>query len=87
VSVKGWKKNENIVLEVSNTGPGIPEKDIDRIFEQFYRVEKSRAIVHGGSGLGLAIAKKIVQLHEGTIQSCNTSDQRVKITVLFPVSS
>jgi signal transduction histidine kinase len=87
VSVKGWKKNENIVLEVSNTGPGIPEKDINRIFEQFYRVEKSRAIVHGGSGLGLAIAKKIVQLHEGTIQSCNTSDQRVKITVLFPVSS
>lgn len=87
VSVKGWKTNENIVLEVSNTGPKIPERDIDRIFEQFYRVEKSRAIVHGGSGLGLAIAKKIVQLHEGKIQSCNTADQRIKITVSFPLSS
>lgn len=87
VLIKGWKTDENIILEVSNTGPKIPEKDLDLVFEQFYRVEKSRATQHGGSGLGLAIAKKIVELHEGNIQICNTPDQFVKITVSFPLSS
>ncbi len=86
VAVKGWKTNKNILLEVSNTGLQIPEKNLDRVFEQFYRVEKSRATIHGGSGLGLAIAKKIVQLHDGSIQICNTPDQLVKITVSFPLA-
>ena len=57
-----------MTITVANTGPGIEEAEIDKVFEQFYRVEKSRSIEHGGSGLGLAIAKRIVELHNGTIK-------------------
>lgn len=87
VTVKGGISDGEIVLELSNTGPNIPEKDLNLVFEQFYRVEKSRATHLGGSGLGLAIAKKIVQLHGGTIQIGNTPDRLVKITVCFPLTT
>lgn len=83
VIVEGKKTNQGIVLEVSNTGQRIPQKDLDRIFEQFYRVEKSRSTTHGGSGLGLAIAKKIVELHDGTILISNEPRNFIKTTILF----
>ena len=67
VIVKGKETDRGINLEISNTGRMIPEEELELVFEQFYRVEKSRSINHGGSGLGLAIAKKIVELHSGTI--------------------
>jgi two-component system phosphate regulon sensor histidine kinase PhoR len=52
---------------VSDNGLGIPEKDIPRVFERFYRVDKSRARDAGGSGLGLAIVKHIVEAHKQSI--------------------
>jgi len=54
-------------LVFANTGPGIAPSDQSRIFDQFYRCEKSRSTAHGGSGLGLAIVKRIVELHDGDI--------------------
>ena len=51
-----------------NTGSGIPTEELDRVFEQFYRVEKSRSLEYGGSGLGLAIVRQIVRLHGGEVQ-------------------
>ncbi len=81
--VEGRKTNRGIVLEISNTGQPIPEEDLDLIFEQFYRVEKSRSTTHGGSGLGLAIAKKIVELHDGTIEMSNEPGARIKIKVFL----
>lgn len=54
-------------ITIRNTGPGVPEAEVSNVFEQFYRVEKSRSMRHGGSGLGLAIVKRIVELHGGTI--------------------
>ena len=83
--VKGSKTGQGIRIEVGNTGRPIPEEDLERVFEQFFRVEKSRAITHGGSGLGLAIAKKIVELHDGTIHITNEPGQLIKVTVFFPV--
>lgn len=61
-----------ITVEVSDNGPGIAEEDIPRLFERFYRVEKSRSRNEGGSGIGLAIVKKIVQAHGQTISVRST---------------
>ena len=71
-------------IEISNSGLQIPEQDIPRLFEQFYRVEKSRSQALGGSGLGLAIARKIVSLHNGTIVIRNGSNRMIQTIIELP---
>jgi signal transduction histidine kinase len=63
------KYNNNIVLSVTNSGKGIPEEYIDKLFDRFYRVDKSRSRNSGGYGLGLAIAKSIIKQHGGKISA------------------
>ena len=59
--------NGDLVVSVSDTGPGIPEADLENIFEEFRQAEGSLAQRKGGTGLGLAIAKKIIEMHGGKI--------------------
>jgi len=61
------KEADRLILEVEDNGPGIPGSEKERIFDRFYRVEKSRNRGRGGSGLGLAISRAIVELHGGRI--------------------
>ena len=70
--VRFYTLEDIITIEVSDNGPGIDEEHIPRLFERFYRVEKSRNRNEGGSGLGLAIVKKIIQAHGQTINVRST---------------
>ena len=74
------------VLTFRNSGRTIPPEKLDRIFEQFFRLDESRASRTGGAGLGLAIARQIVELHGGTI-SAESADEHICFTVRLPFAS
>ena len=73
-----------VTITVSDEGPGIPEEDLSRVFERFYRVDKSRARDPGGTGLGLAIVKHLVGLHGGEVRAENRAEGGAKFTVTLP---
>jgi signal transduction histidine kinase len=68
VDVSVEEDESNLEVRISDTGVGIPEEDLEQLFERFYRVNKDRSRSTGGSGLGLAISKEIVTLHGGEIE-------------------
>jgi two-component system, OmpR family, sensor histidine kinase CiaH len=78
------KDNNNIVFSLNNTGKGIPEEHIDRIFDRFYRLDKSRGRDSGGYGLGLAIAKAIIEQHGGKISAKSVSDENTTFKIEIP---
>ena len=69
---------------IENTGPGVPEEDLPKVFDQFYRVEKSRSLDYGGSGLGLPIVKRIVELHKGRVDIESKQGERTRVIVRLP---
>ena len=83
VDVKVLDGSEEVTVSVSDTGIGIAEKDIPRLFERFYRVDKGRSRATGGTGLGLAIAKEIVSQHGGSI-AAHSQERTTRFEVRLP---
>ena len=75
---------DRIAISVSDEGPGLPDEDMARVFERFYRVDKSRARDPGGTGLGLAIVKHLVELHGGAVGAENRAEGGARFTVTLP---
>ena len=72
-------------MRLIQTGPGIPENELEKVFDQFHRVEKSRFLLHPGAGPGLSIAKRIVQIHGGRIWKEIRFGQWARAQVILPV--
>ncbi|MBK9712597.1 MAG: HAMP domain-containing protein [Kouleothrix sp.] len=88
LQIADWVAPESqsaIVVEVADTGEGIAPEDLPRIFEHFYRGEKSRSRATGGAGLGLAIARGIVEAHGGRIWAESTLDQGTCVRFTLPL--
>lgn len=75
-----------VAVTIGNTGPGVPQAEIPKVFDQFYRAEKSRSARGGGSGLGLAIVKRIVELHGGKVEFESRPESWTRVTVSLPLT-
>ena len=73
-------------IEIIDTGPGIPQKDMPHIFDRFYRADASRTGDDSGTGLGLSIVKTIMELHEGDVIIDSQPGQGTKVQLSFPVN-
>ena len=81
IRVDAVPEGRRVAISISDEGPGIPEEDLSRVFERFYRVDKSRARDPGGTGLGLAIVKHLVELHGGTVRAENGPGGGARFTI------
>ena len=85
VSVDLHLQDRQIEFKITDTGIGISEEDQVRVFERFFKADKSRTRSNGGSGLGLSIAKKIIEMHRGTIGVESKLDKGTTFTVSLPM--
>lgn len=79
-------QGDRVILIVEDSGPGIPEGELDKIFDRLYRADTSRSRVGGGAGLGLSICKEIVVAHSGVINASHSDKGGLKIQVALPIS-
>jgi two-component system sensor histidine kinase SenX3 len=84
VEVTGGFEDSKVVIRVSDTGIGIPEAKLPRIFERFYRVDKARSKETGGTGLGLSIGKHVAENHGGRVSVESTPGEGSTFTVYLP---
>ncbi len=85
IAVTGGGSGRSVWVEVADDGIGIPEKDRDRIFDRFYRVDKARSRESGGTGLGLSIAKEIVERHHGSLRLVPREGRGTTIRLVLPI--
>lgn len=86
VTIRAEQSPDELLLTFENHGRTIPPEKLERLFEQFYRLDESRATRTGGAGLGLAIAKEIVELHGGSINA-ESADEQIRFLVHLPLST
>ncbi len=88
-TLKIWhsQTDSELTLNFMDSGPGVPEEALERLFDRLYRVDGSRNREHGGSGLGLAICKSIVEALDGRISAANAPDAGLWLTIVFPILS
>jgi two-component system phosphate regulon sensor histidine kinase PhoR len=82
--VSAIKDDKNIIIAVEDNGIGVPEDDIPRLFERFYRVDKGRSRKMGGTGLGLAIVKHVVMIFNGDISVSSAFGKGTRFTINLP---
>jgi two-component system sensor histidine kinase VanS len=84
IDINVLPQNNGVKIIFTNRGNTIPEEKLNRIFEQFYRLDTARTTKQGGAGLGLAIAKEIIELHHGTITAVS-ENETITFEVILPV--
>ncbi len=86
ITIKAKLKSDNkILIEVEDSGEGIPEEDIPYVFERFYKADKARTRGHSGMGLGLSIVKNIVQTHGGNISVTSKIGKGTTFSIILPI--
>ncbi|MCM3340905.1 HAMP domain-containing histidine kinase [Paenibacillus sp. MER TA 81-3] len=87
IRIRVYARSGNAFVAISDTGIGMNDEDMKRIFERFYKADKSRTSEKGGSGLGLSIVKKIVEMHEGSIAVQSKIDGGTSFEVVLPLEA
>ena len=87
VFLRAESEDASVRISVADQGPGISPDDLPRIFERFYRADKSRSTEQSGTGLGLSIVKHIAQLHGGSVEAKSELGKGTTITVSLPISA
>ena len=85
INIWCFNEEDNVVISIKDNGVGIPEEDMKRIFERFYRVDKARSRDMGGTGLGLSIAKHIADDHNSIIAINSKVDMGTEVKIIIPV--
>ncbi|WP_423773827.1 sensor histidine kinase [Aneurinibacillus aneurinilyticus] len=85
VVIRAHKEENAVRIEIIDEGMGIRRRDLDRIFERFYRVDKARSRSAGGTGLGLSIARQIVLVHGGTIEIDSEWQKGTRVSFTLPL--
>jgi two-component system, OmpR family, sensor histidine kinase CpxA len=83
---RGDALGPQVEIEVSDHGPGVPERELSRLFDPFYRVSTSRERASGGAGLGLAITARSVAFHGGSVTACRGKDDGLVVSITLPLS-
>ena len=86
ISIKSFRREKDIQFKISDTGIGIPKKDLDKVFSKFFRSKNAVGFETSGSGLGLYVAKNIVEKHGGTIELESEEKQGTTFTITIPIS-
>lgn len=87
VTLRLTPRQDDVLLEIADTGPGLPSEEAERIFERFYRTDSSRARISGGTGLGLSIVQALVVAHNGSVSVDSTPGEGTTFTVRLPRDS